>query len=100
MEEVNFVETTAEELEAAQVKKPRKKAKIEAVVDPAIEEVVPEKKPELKHGVVTYCNAYTGTLGFTCEGVSYQIPRGELAYKIGDKINFMIVDGKVVLGVE
>lgn len=90
MEEVKFVETTAEEIEAAQVKKPRKKAK------PQPE----EQNPPMLHGVVVYRNEATGVLGFDCDGHGYQVPGAkELGYKIGDTIDFMVVDGKIVIGV-
>ena len=99
MEEIKFVETTADEIAAAQVKKPRKKTK------PQAEEVAVETMPETKvqpmqQGVVVYCNEATNVLGFECDGHGYQVPGAkELGYKIGDKIDFMVVDGKIVFGV-
>ena len=98
MEEIKFVETTAEELPAAQVKKPRKKAKPQAeeIVEP-----MPETKvPPMQQGIVVYRNEATDVLGFECDGHGYQVPGAkELGYKLGDKVDFMVVDGKIVFGI-
>lgn len=99
MEEIKFVETTAAELPAAQAKKPRKKAK------PQAEEVVMETMPEtemppMQQGVIVYRNEATDVLGFECDGHGYQVPGAkELGYKLGDKVDFMVVDGKIVFGI-
>lgn len=53
----------------------------------------------MKCGVVVYHNEHTGALGFEYEGRGYQIPDEGLNYNVGDPIDFMIVDGKVILGV-
>ena len=98
MEEIKFVETTAEELPAAQAKKPRKKAKPQAeeIVEP-----MPETKvPPMQQGVVVYRNEATDVLGFECNGHGYQVPGAkELGYKLGDKVDFMVADGKIVFGI-
>ena len=99
MEEIKFVETTAEELPAAQAKKPRKKAKPQA--EAVIAEPVPETEmPPMQQGIVVYRNEATDVLGFECDGHGYQVPGAkELGYKLGDKVSFMVVDGKIVIGI-
>lgn len=99
MEEVKFVETTADELEAAQTKKPRKKVKPQAA-DEAVEATAVKEESLLQHGTVVYRNEATDVLGFECDSHSYQVPGAkELGYKIGDKVDFMVVDGKIVFGI-
>lgn len=90
MENIEFVEATADEVaEAVQSKRKSRKAKPEAVAE----------LPELQCGHVVYRNDYTHVIGFECNGIGYQIPAGDLDYHVGDPIDFMIVDGKVIIGV-
>ena len=104
MDEVKFVEAAAADAAAVAVpKRKSKKAKIEPVAvdsfnaEPVNAPVV--RLPEMKCGVVVYHNEHTGALGFEYEGRGYQIPDEGLNYNVGDPIDFMIVDGKVILGV-
>lgn len=98
MENIEFVEATAAEVaEAIQPKRKSKKAKPESVAEPVAEQVV--EPPELQCGHVVYRNDYTHVIGFECNGIGYQIPAGDFDYHIGDPIDFMIVDGKVIIGV-
>ena len=64
-----------------------------------INPVTQNELPELLCGRVVYRNDYTGVLGFEYSDTGYQIPAGDLDYHIGDPIDFMIVDGKVIIGV-
>ena len=94
MENIEFVEATAAEVaEAVQPKRKSKKAKPEPVAEQVVE------PPELQCGHVVYRNDYTHVIGFECNGIGYQIPAGDFDYNIGDPIDFMIVDGKVIIGV-
>mgnify|MGYP003219656476 CR=1 FL=1 len=102
MDEVKFVEAAATETAAVAVpKRKSKKAKIEPVAVDSFEPVNAPvvRLPEMKCGVVVYHNEHTGALGFEYEGRGYQIPDEGLNYNVGDPIDFMIVDGKVILGV-
>ena len=99
MEEVKIVETTAAEVAAEPEKKPRKKAKAQPVEE-TVKTVPDEQVPTLLHGVVTYYNVHTGVLGFECDGHGYQVPNAqELGFSVGDSVDFMIVDGKIVFTV-
>lgn len=93
MEEIKFVETTAAELPAAQVKKPQ--------AEEVVMETMPETQvPPMQQGIVVYRNEATDVLGFECDGHGYQVPGAkELGYKLGDKVDFMVVDGKIVFGI-
>lgn len=103
MEEVKELELgeNAHPVEVAATKKSKKRA-AKVTADDAIEmaSFVPQhESPELLCGRVVYRNDYTGVIGFEYSGTGYQIPAGDLDYHIGDPIDFMIVDGKVIIGV-
>ena len=68
-----------------------------ADTEPMVDAVPQEEVPPVNTGIVVYRNYHANVIGFVCDGVGYQIPMSGIAYKVGDAIDFMIVDGKIIL---
>lgn len=69
----------------------------ESDVEPMVDAVPQEEVPAINSGIVVYRNYHANVIGFECDDIGYQIPISGLAYKVGDAIDFMIVDGKIIL---
>lgn len=69
----------------------------ESDAEPMIAAVPQEEVPVINNGIVVYRNYHANVIGFECDGIGYQIPISGLVYKVGDAIDFMIVDGKIIL---
>lgn len=101
MEDIKELSENVQSIEAATPKKSKKRAGKVVAADELemINPVTQNELPELLCGRVVYRNDYTGVIGFEYSGTGYQIPAGDLDYHIGDPIDFMIVNGKVIIGV-
>ena len=101
MEDIKELGENVQPIETITPKKSKKRTGKVVVANELemINPVMQNELPELLCGRVVYRNDYTGVIGFEYSGTGYQIPACDLDYHIGDPIDFMIVDGKVIVGV-
>ena len=62
----------------------------------ALQRPVRKAVQEPRCGKIVYYSKERGYMGFECEGRGYQIPFEE-GYRLGGKVEFTVVSGKVVL---